>query len=363
VLVAHDFAEAFGGAERVCGELGDLFATSTLWTIAGRDSVVERMGFTEHRSLLPSRGWILRHYRALTPIYPALVRARDLPDADLLVTSSYAFANGFRTRNRAPHLCYCHSPLRFAWSMTEGYGANLRGGAPARVALRALAASMRTLDRRAAQRVTRFVANSRYVAEQLLRFYGVTAEVVHPPVDCSTFRPGAVEHEGFFLYCGRLIEPYKKPTLVVEAFRDLPHRLLVAGDGPELEKLKRIATPNVDFLGSLPTDELVSLMQRCAAAILPSRDDFGMVPVEAMACGRPVLAYAGGGALETVVPGLSGDLFGEQSAEALRSAVEGFDPGAYDPRAIRAHAERFGVERFRSEIASIAAEIMDAAAT
>lgn len=356
-MIAHDFAETFGGAERICAELGNVFPDAELWTILGRSSVVGRMGFARHRSLLPARERLLRHYRLLTPLFPALVGARALPDADLLVTSSYAFAHGFRTRNASPQLCYCYSPLRFAWSMTEEYGAELRGGRLAHAALAALAAGIRALDRRAARRVTRYVAESHYVADQLSRFYGIEAEVIWPPVDCETFHPGKPGHDGYFLYCSRLIEPYKRPTLVVEAFRDLPQRLIIAGDGPERERLQRIAPPNVEFRGRLSTAELVPLMQRCVATVFPSRDDFGLVPVESMACGRPVIAYAGGGALETVVPGLSGEFFAEQTIEALRSAVRGFDSGRYSEEAVRAHAERFRVERFRSQIAAVAAEL------
>lgn len=356
-MIAHDFAETFGGAERICAELASVFPEAELWTILGRGSVVERMGFDRHRSLLPARERVLRHYRFLAPLFPALVGARVLPEADLLVTSSYAFAHGFRTRNSAPQLCYCYSPLRFAWSMTEDYGSELRGGWPTRAAFGALAAGMRAMDRRAARRVTRYVAESHYVADQLRRFYGVEPEVIWPPVDCDIFRPGARGHDDYFLYCSRLVEPYKRPSLVADAFRDLPHRLIIAGDGPERERLQRTAPPNVEFRGSLSTDELVPLMQRCAATIFPSRDDFGLVPVESMACGRPVLAYAGGGALETVIPGRSGEFFGEQTVEAIRAAVRRFDADRYDPQAIRAHAEQFRVERFRSQIAAVAAEV------
>lgn len=316
------------------------------------------MGFDRQRSLLPPWERLFRHYRLLTPAYPALLAARRLPEADLLVTSSYAFAHHFRTRNDAPQLCYCYSPLRFAWSMTGDYAARLPGGAAARSLFRVLAAGIRAADRRAASRVTRYVAESHYVAAQLRQFYGVDADVVWPPVDCETFRPEGSGHDGYFLFSGRLIEPYKRPSLVVDAFRELPHRLIVAGDGPELERLRRDAPANVEFRGAVSTTELVRLMQRCAATVFPSRDDFGLVPVEAMACGRPVLAYAGGGALETVVPGVTGEFFADQTLGSLLGAIRRFEPDAYETAAIRAHAERFGVERFRERITEIAHEVV-----
>ena len=336
----------------------EVLPEAEFWAILGRPSVAERMGLTgRFHSVLPPRPALLKTYRALAPIYPSLVRHYELPEADVLLTSSYAFAHGFQTRNRAPQACYCYSPLRFAWSMTEAYGEEL--GVPlARHGLSAFAAFMRAQDRRAAKRVTRYVAESAFVARQIQDAYGVDSEVVMPPVDCSLFKPPATpDHDDFFLFCGRLVEPYKKPFMTIEAFRGLPHRLVVAGDGPALRKLREVAPPNVEFLGQLSDTDLVPLMQRCAAAVFPSRDDFGLIPVEVMACGRPVIAFAGGGALETVVPGKTGEFFSEQSAGALRTAINAFNPGAYDPNAIRTHAEGWDVPRFQARMVAVLDEL------
>lgn len=358
VVLAHDFAETYGGAERTIAAAAALYPDAPFYAILGRRSVADRMGVGDRfHTLMRERPRLLAHYRLLTPLFPALVRARRLPAADVLLTSSYAFAHGFATENDAPQVCYCHSPLRFAWTMTEGYQGRLASGRVGAIAFRALAAGMRAADRRAAKRVTRYVANSRHVADQLLRFYGIEADVVHAPVDTEGFHPPEDEtHDDFFLLCGRLIEPYKRPGLAVEAFAELPQRLLVAGGGPAYEELRRVATPNVEFLGHLEQDELRPLMQRCAAAIFPSRDDFGLVPLEVAACGRPTIAFAAGGALETVVPGKTGELFEPQSVDALRRAIRDFDPGRYRPDRLRAHAERFSIERFRETIARIVAE-------
>jgi glycosyltransferase involved in cell wall biosynthesis len=358
VVIAHDFAETYGGAERIVASIAEALPDAPFWAILGRESVAERMGVAERfHTVLPSWGPLLRGYRGLAPLYPSLVRHRSLPAADVLLTSSYAFAHGFATENEAPQVCYCYSPLRFAWSMTEAYGARL-GGRIAEQALNAFARFMRRADKRAAARVTRYVAESRFVADQIRDFYGVQAEVVWPPVDCSRFVPAADPgHEDYFLFCGRLVEPYKRPGMTIEAFRSLPYRLVIAGDGPALEELRQAAPPNVEFLGHLADEDLIPLMQRCAAAVFPSRDDFGLIPVEVMACGRPVLAFAGGGALETVAPGLSGEFFAEQSAAALVDAVRAFDPDAYDPRAIRAHAERWDVPRFKRSIVSVVEDL------
>jgi len=210
-------------------------------------------------------------------------------------------------------------------------------------------------NRRVSRRVTRYVANSQYVAKQIETNYGRPADVIWPPVDTDRFRPSASgEKDDYFLFIGRLVEPYKRPSLAVEAFRSLPYRLVVAGDGPAMSSLRRIATPNIEFTGHLGDAELIPLLQRAAAVIFPSRDDFGLVPVEAMACGTPVIAYAGGGALETVVPDVTGIHFETQSPSSLRMAIESFDPSSFDGPVIRAHAERWNPTRFKDEMLTAA---------
>jgi glycosyltransferase involved in cell wall biosynthesis len=354
VVIAHDFAETYGGAERIIATAAAVLPDAPFWVIAGRSSVAARMGVEDRfHTVLPERELVLRHYRLLTGAYPAIVRAKRLPEADVLLTSSYAFAHGFQTRNRAPQVCYCYSPLRFAWSMTEDYAGLWARGRVGRAAFAALVKGLRRADRSMASRVTHYVAESQYVARVIRAAYGRSSEVIYPPVNCDRFKPPARPTVGdYYLFAGRLIEPYKQPGIVIEAFRSLPDRLVVAGDGPAYAELKARATPNVEFVGHVPDDDLVSLMQGCAATIFPSIDDFGLIPVETMACGRPVLAFAGGGALETVVPGMSGEFFDGQTTQSLLSAVGSFDPEAYDPAAIRAHAERWRVARFEAELLS-----------
>ena len=356
--IAHDFIWGYAGSERVLEAIARLHPEAPVWAILGLRSVAARMGVLDRfRTVLPDSDLLLRRYRALTPLYPAIVRARRLPAADVLITSSFAFANGFRTANDAPQLCYCHTPMRFAWSMRDAYADELPGGAAARRLYPLLTAPMRRIDRRRADEVTRFVANSEWVAGQIRSYYGREAAVIRPPVDTDVFRPGSEPgHDGYYLYCSRLIEPYKRPTAVVEAFRALGLPLVMAGDGPERAALERAAPANVRFTGEVGDDELVALMQRCAALVFPSRDDFGLVPVEAMACGRPVLALGEGGALETVLPGETGELFAASDPETIAAAVESFDPGAYDPAACRGRAEGFGLPSFRRALtAEIAA--------
>lgn len=357
VVVAHDFMETYGGAERITAEIAEAFPGAPVVAIIGRRSVARAMNVADRFvSLLAPRPGLLRHYRLLTPVFPVIVDRLRLPPADVVVSSSYAFAHRLRPANRAVRVCYAYSPLRFAWAMEDDYRAQWAHNRLADAGFRVLAAAMRRSDRRSAQDVDVYVTQVPHVADQIDRFYGRSARLIGAPVDCDAFHPSGRQPGDYYLFCGRLIEPYKKVTLLVEAFTRLGHRLVVAGDGPERARLEAIAGPNIEFLGHVETPELVALMQRCLAGIFPSEDDFGLVPVEVMACGRPVIAYGGGGALYTVERGISGEFFPEQTADSLVEAVQAFRPDAYDPEAVRAHALRWDRFEFRRRIVRVARE-------
>lgn len=358
VIIGHDFMETYGGAERIVREMARIFPDAPLYAILGRESVVHRMGVDgRFHGLLAPRPSLLRHYRALAPAFPPYLNRVRLPSADVLLTSSYAFAHHMRTDNNAPQLCYCYAPLRFAWSMESDYRAHWAGGPVRDRAFDAMASWMRRSDRRVAQRVARYVALSEYAARQVRDAYGRECEVLPPPVDTDLFRPSDHGPEDFFLFCGRLVEPYKQPTIAVRAFAELDAKLIVAGDGPELERLRRLAPSNVEFVGHLEDEELVWHMQRCQATIFPSRDDFGLIPVEVAACGRPTLAFAGGGALETVRPGVTGVLFERQDVRTIVDEVRRFRSDDYDPAAIREHALGWSSHRFAARLRDLVAEV------
>jgi glycosyltransferase involved in cell wall biosynthesis len=351
VLITHDFMETYGGAERVTAEMAIAFPQAPVVAILGRREVAARMGVEDRfRSLMPPRGALLRHYRYLTPVLGAYADRVRLPEADVVLSSSYAFAHRLRAANDAPRVCYCHSALRFAWSMTESYKEERAGNPLAGRAFEALAAAMRRSDRRSAQPIHEYMTQSPFTAEQIEDFYGRRAAVIGAPVDCDLFHPSTRPPEDYYLFCGRLIEPYKQVGIAIEAFRRTGQRLVVAGGGPDFERLSASAPPNVEFLGHVADDRLVPLMQRCQALVFPSRDDFGLIPVEAMACGRPVLAYAGGGSLYTSLPGTTGELFAEQTADSVEAAVRAFDPSAYEPAKIREHALQWDSSRFRERL-------------
>ncbi len=360
VVFAHDFAEAYGGAERIIAEATYEFPEAPFYAILGRQDVADRMGVGDRfHSLLPATPRVLRHYRAAAPLYPLYVRARRLPRADLLITSSYAYAHGLRTENDAPQLCYCYSPMRFAWSQTGAYADELRGGKLSNALYPAFAAYMRRVDRRAARKVTRYLTESEFTAEQIRRFYDVPCEVVPPPVNVELFRPADEPPDDYFLFCGRLVEAYKKPSVVVEAFKRMPElKLKIAGDGPAMADLRAMAGPNVEFLGHLGDADVVAAMSRCQATIFPSVDDFGLIPVEVAACGRPVLAFAGGGALETVREGVSGTFFHAQTADAVEAAVRAFDPADWETAVIREHAMAWDRRKYRAAMRRHAEELI-----
>lgn len=358
VILGHDFMETYGGAERIVREMGRIFPDAPLYAILGRAAVAHRMEMDgRFHGLLPARPRLLREYRALAPAFPAYLSRVRLPPADVLLTSSYAFAHHMRTENDAPQLCYCYAPLRFAWSMEDDYRAHWAGGPIRNRAFDAMASWMRRTDRRAAGRVARYVALSEYAARQIRDAYGRDCEVLPPPVDTDLFTPAEDGPQDFFLFCGRLVEPYKQPTIAVQAFADLDAKLVVAGDGPEMERLRGLAPSNVEFVGHLDDAELVWHMQHCQAAIFPSRDDFGLIPVEVAACGRPTLAFAGGGALETVKPGVTGELFERQDAATIADSVRRFRSEDYDPKAIREHALGWSTHRFAARLRELVAEV------
>ena len=311
-------------------------------------------------TLLPDRPGLLRRYRSLAPLYPMLVRSVRLPRADVLITSSYAYAHGFRTINEAPVVCYCHGPFRHLWSQQDVYARQMGLGRAGRAAFSGYAAWARGADRAAAGSVHTYLTQSPFTAAQITKAYRRSADLLPPPIACDRFRPSGKPDEGFFLFAGRLVEAYKRPSMVIDAFARMPDlRLRIAGDGPALEDLRRRATPNVSFLGCLDDEALAGQMQACTAAIFPSIDDFGLIPLEVNACGRPVLALAAGGARHTVVPGISGEFIADQSVDALVQAVRGFDAARFEPETVRAHALAWDGTTFRARLRATVRAVME----
>jgi glycosyltransferase involved in cell wall biosynthesis len=283
---------------------------------------------------------------------PLAIEQLDLSGYDLVISSSHAVAKGVITGPDQLHLCYIHTPIRYAWDMQNQYleESGLTHG-PLSWAARRMLFSIRQWDIRTANGVDAFVANSRFIARRVWKVYRREASVISPPVAVEKFTLQE-KKEGFYLTASRLT-PYKKVDLIVQAFAAMPDRhLVVIGDGPEMKKIRRDATPNVIIMGYQPSDVLRDYMQRARAFVFAAEEDFGIVPVEAQACGTPVIAFGKGGATETVRDGVTGVFFGEQTVQSLTEAVHRFEAMTFDPLACRANAVRFAPERFRQEFSA-----------
>ncbi len=293
-----------------------------------------------------------RGFRYLAPLYPAVFERFDLSDYRLVVSSTSAWAKGVQTRPGTTHVCYLHTVSRFVFAY-DGY---LGGFGLARAAQPIVAPLVRW-DLAAAQRPTAFIANSRNVAERARKFYGRPARVVHPPVDLERF---SVDEGGgdYYLVVSRLL-PYKRIDLAIEACRLSGARLVIAGAGPARRSLERAAAgTRTEFLGAVSDGEVGELMRRSRAVLIAGEEDYGLVPLEANASGRPVLAFGAGGALETVVPGVTGEFFNEASGASLARTIAAFDPARYDPARLRAHAETFSPVVFKQQLRAAIDEVL-----
>ncbi len=292
---------------------------------------------------------IHRHHQPYLLLYPLAFGGLDLSDYDLVLSNKSGFCMGVQTPPETRHVCYCLTPTRFVWDF-EAYVQREQVGGAARQVIRPFLGWLRKWERTAATRVHTFVAISHEIRSRIRRFYERDSTIIYPPVDTRRFVPTQDGvHNGYFLVVSRLV-PYKRIDLAVEAFTELGLPLWIAGSGRDRASLEALAGPNVRFLGRVPDAELGPLMAGCRAFVLPGLEDFGITPVQAMAAGRPVIAYGGGGALDTVVEGTTGTFFWEQTPESLAEAILRIDRAEFDPATIRVHAEQFDSEVFRATI-------------
>jgi glycosyltransferase involved in cell wall biosynthesis len=354
MAIVHDWLTGMRGGERVLEALCERFPHADLFTLVHvRGSVTPAI--ERHRPRQSLVGYLplaRRYYRHCLPLFPAAVEQFDLDGYDLIVSSSHCAVKAVVPTGRARHVCYCHSPMRYAWDQFDAYFGTERLGGLSRVA-RAVMNRVARWDAATAGRVHRYIANSRHVAQRIGRYYNRRSVIVYPPVDTDFFRPSGAPPEPVALVVSALV-PYKRVELAIEAARLAGLPLTIAGDGPERGRLEAMAGPDVTFIGS-PSDAGVrDLYNRAQVVVLPGEEDFGLVPVEAQACGRPVVALARGGALETVVDGVTGLLVAEATPQAFAGALRRVQGMAFDRDAIRAHAERFSKAAF---IAGIGREL------
>jgi glycosyltransferase involved in cell wall biosynthesis len=349
VALSHDWLTGMRGGERVLEHFCRAFPRAAIYTLihnpAAISQTIERHPI--HASWLQNLPGIERRYRNLLPLFPLAIRTLRVPPVDLVISTSHCVAKALPVPSGVPHLCYCFTPMRYAWLFYEEYfGAN-----PAKAALlKPMLAALRSWDRRTARRVTRFVTLSRHVQDRIRRFYGRESDLVYPPVDIERFAPHPAPRADYDLVVSALV-PYKRVDLAVRAYSGLGFPLRVVGVGGERARLQALAAPNVEFLGWQSDEEVAELYRHCRLLVFPGEEDFGIVPVEAQACGRPVVAFARGGALETVSDGVSGMLFPEQTEASLLHAVDRAVRTTWNPGDIRAQAMRFGPESFARGIA------------
>lgn len=361
IALCHEWAVTWSGSEQVAGRIAEALDVDDVFVFTADPRIAGR-AFGDRPVQMPPigrSGLARRQWRWLLPFMVRWWRDLDLSSYDVVVTSSHAAVNSVRPRPDAVHVSYCHTPMRYAWLWRSELG---RLPAPLRPLWPAMAALLRRGDRRRARDVDLFVANSHHVAGRIERFYGRPSVVVHPPVRTDVFTPDADgESEDFFLYAGRLVA-YKRPDVAVEAAERAGVPLVVAGSGPELGRLKRLAGPSVSFVEAPSDTELRDLYRRARALVYPGVEDFGMTMVEAQACGTPVVAYREGGASEAVRDGETGLLYDDPAPEGLAAALRGFSRERFDPRVLRAHAEGFAPERFDAAIREIVERLADAPA-
>jgi glycosyltransferase involved in cell wall biosynthesis len=363
VALVHDWLTGMRGGEKVLEAVCALFPDAALFTLVhvpgSVSAAIER--HAPRTSVLSALPWAGRFYRHLLPLFPPVVEQFDLDEYDLVISTSHCAAKSVVRRGRARHVCYCHTPMRYVWDQRQAYfGPDRLGGAGA-AALRPMLAWLARWDAATAHRVDRYLANSQHVARRIRRYYNRGSTVIYPPVDVEFYRPDETTATSTALVVSALV-PYKRIDVAIEGCRQAGVALRIVGSGPEEARLRAMAGPGVEFLGYLTDEQIRDCYRQAGVVLLPGEEDFGIVPVEAQACGRPVVALGRGGALETVVDGVTGVLVTSDSPEALAAGIRRALDGPFDTGAIRRHAEAFGQARFRERFRSVIQETMSAPA-
>ncbi len=351
VALVHDYLNQMGGAERVVMALHEIFPDAPIYTSIYDpkrvDPAFQKMDI--RTSFMQKLPLVTKHHQPYLPLYPLAMESLDLRGYDLVLSSSSAFGKGVITRPETMHICYCHTPMRWCWNYYE-YVEREHLGKMARTILPFFITRMRVWDQMSSMRVDHFIANSPVVAERIHKYYRREAVIIPPPVEASRFifDPNT-QSEDYFLIVSRLI-PYKRIDLAIQACNQLRLPLVIIGSGRDEEALKKMAGPTIRFMGRLSDEEVLHYFAHCRAFLFPGEEDFGITPLEAQASGRPVIAYGAGGALASIIDGVTGAFFHEQTVESLAAVLASFDERKYDPQTIRNHALEFDKPRFHRRI-------------
>ncbi|MBU1177687.1 glycosyltransferase [Patescibacteria group bacterium] len=350
VALVHDFLNQVGGAEKVLQVFHELFPKAPVFTITyDRSETGDTFDDMDVRtSFIQNLPGGPRRYKWYLGWMPAAIEQFDLSSYDVVLSDCSAYSKGVVTKPETLHICYCHSPTRYLWSDTHSYTEELKQPSIIKKGLPIILNRIRLWDRQAAERVDNFITNSENVADRIKKYYYRDSDVIYPPVEVSSFNQ-PVKPEDYYLIVSRL-RPYKRVDLAIEAFNALEFPLKVVGTGEESKKLKKLANDNIEFLGPVSDEEKNKLLASCKGFIHPQEEDFGIAAVEAMAAGRPVIAYKKGGALETVVEGVTGEFFEDQTPWSLVDTVREFKADKYDPVAIQKRVADFDTSIFKKKI-------------
>jgi len=353
IALVHDWLTSMRGGEKVLEVFCELYPGATLVTLlhnkGSLSPTIEKMNIrTTFINRLPLKE---KYYRNYLPLFPSAIESVDFSEFDLVLSSSHCAAKGAKAKKGSLHICYCHTPMRYVWEMYDEYFGKDKAGFVTRKAMSFFAPRLREWDVRSSARVNQYIANSHNVAERIKKYYNREADVIYPPVDTSLFQLSK-KNDDYFLIVSALV-PYKKVEIAIGAFNKIGKKLIVVGAGPESEKLQSMAKKNIEFLGWRSDDELAKIYAGCRALIFPGVEDFGIVPLEAMACGKPIIAFGKGGALETVVgegDNATGIFFYEQTVDALIKTINAFDEKSFDPLKINARAREFDRALFKEKV-------------
>ena len=361
IALVHDWLTGMRGGERALEAICRLYPDATLFTLLHRAEMLSSLlkQRNPHASFIQRMPLSNRLYRYYLPLFPIAIEQFDFDRFDIIISTSHCAAKSVVKPGRARHLCYCFTPMRYAWDQFDAYFGPDRIGPTGSALLRPALRRLARWDANTAGRVDRYIAISQYVAGRIRRYYNRPAAVVYPPVNTDFFQPTAADSGRAFLIVSALV-PYKRIELAIEACRLANVPLRIVGDGPERSRLRQLRVPGVKFLGTIDNEELLKEYRQAIAVILPGEEEFGIAPVEAQACGRPVIALNRGGARETVIPGVTGLLVDEDIPEAFAQELRRTQELEFDPTAIRQNALRFSEDRFLSNISRQVANMASA---
>lgn len=360
VALVQDWLTIIGGSEYVLKEIASLYPDADIYTLVAQDETIKELGFEKNKvftSFIQRLPFAKTKYRNYLPLFPLAIEQFDLSSYDLIISSSHAVAKGVLTNSGQVHVCYCHSPMRYAWDLYHHYIKDFRGIKGYLVKM--LLHRMRQWDFISSNRVDYFISNSNYIGKRIKKIYNRESVTIYPNVAIHNFEVCETK-EDFYVTASRFV-PYKKIDLVVQAFAQMPDKkLYVIGDGPNFKKIKKIATSNIILLGYQPFDVLKQYLSKAKGFVFAAEEDFGILPVEAQACGTPVIAYGRGGVTETVIENKTGVYFNEQTVSSIIEAINFFEKNIhlFNPQEIAKQASLFSSERFKKEMSDYLSAIM-----